>query len=82
MNATTSTLDHSITLGQVWIKRERRGGVIKRIYISTAQLDGLNPELSRVDIRYLPSGRVRHLLLPKARELLCRGWQLESRPSS
>lgn len=36
----------------------------------SAQTDALNPELERVDIEYLPSGRKRHLLLPDAQKLL------------
>lgn len=83
MNTPAAAFDHSIQLGQTWIKCSSRGDVRGRIYINTAQLDGLNPELSRVDIRYLPSGRVRHLLLPQARKLLpqarkllCKGWKL------
>lgn len=45
------------------------------MFIRSAQLDALNPELARVDIEYLPSGRMRHLRMPDAQALLSK-WQL------
>ena len=39
------------------------------MFIRSAQLDALNPELARVDIEYLPSGRMRHLRMPDAQAL-------------
>lgn len=64
-----------IGFGQTWIKPGPRGGVSNRVFIRSAQLDALNPELARVDIEYLPSGRMRHLRMPDAQQLL-RNWQL------
>lgn len=59
----------NIGIGQVWERHagKRRG---RRIYVLSAQTDALNPELERVDIEYMPSGRKRHLLMPDAQKLL------------
>lgn len=64
-----------IGFGQTWIKPGPRGGVSNRVFIRSAQLEALNPELARVDIEYLPSGRMRHLRMPDAQALLSK-WQL------
>lgn len=64
-----------IGFGQTWIKPGPRGGVSNRVFIRSAQLDALNPELERVVIEYLPSGRMRYLRTPDAQALLSK-WQL------
>lgn len=60
----------TIGFGQTWIKKSRTGGVSRKVYIRAAQLDAFDPDFGRVDIEYIPSGRVRHLRIPDALALL------------
>jgi len=60
----------SIGMGQLYVPSKPKPGAVRGVYIRSTQVDALNPELERIDIEYVPSGRRRHLLRPDAEKLL------------